>query len=1214
MFVQKRVSPVVKAMASAVCALFTGMASAAVPAVVASNHQTVVSGIVNGTFRVVANAKGDIFYTTPATTTSDYANAKLMELPAGTTTPITLLYDLNGPHSADIDPYGNVYVNNTYNGHVILVPQLADGTYQTNVDAYRVVGNTTLGYPTVTCSLPLPSPTTKAGTSDCALPTLGVLTGYFAQTTDMTMDGAGNYYFVDVNDNISLGKYNRIIKQSNAGVVSVVADSLTYAGNAEIASDAAGNLYYANGTGLYMIAAGTSTPVQMNAATLSKPGGVTVDAAGNLIVSDSGHSRLVVEPFENGAVNFANEYLLAPYYTPNGVGFDGFGTVYYASANSGTATVSQAQTSVYNVGALAVNATSASSLVYFSFNKTTTVGGFSVRGNGASIATTGNTCPSSVATAITYTAGQSCSYNATLKPTRVGAVTGYVGLNDGAGNIVAQMVFTAIGTGSAENIDPGTVAAVGSGFTTPQGVAVDRAGNIFVADSGASTVWELVGGTGTPVAVGTGLNKPTGVSVDLAGNLFIADTGNQRVVEVPLVGTSVSTAAQLVVASNLLAPIVIANGPLSSLYIASSGVFSRYEVRGLLPPALTYTSSFVKFALPSAITVDNAGNVFIGDSSAGVVAEFTAAQTLYTNDATNYPQMNVVTGLTNPTGLATDTAGNLFVIDSATAQAFRVPNTNGTLDSSSKFPVGTFTAPYGIATDSAGNLIVSDLTSGSPAVYRVTRTLGVINFPYQNINTTSAPQTSQIVSSGTSALTLGAPLYTATGDTTRFSLASSTCTAGQTLAAAGTCNLTATFTPAAKASYQEVLAISATPTVATSPFNLTLNGLGTVQAATTLAIQQPTGTIRYGTPVTLTAVLSPASFNVANPTGNVTFTINSQVQKPVAVSTTNGVTTATITTSALSGGGNSISAVYSGDINYQPSTASAVVVTLQLASTTTTLAISDTFTNPTNQAVGNKVTLTATVTASVAGSLSGTVNFISGGTVLASATPTLLSGSTTVYTASVTTTSIPAGTYNVYAEYTGNSNYTKSDSATQQLIIAQPSIYLVSDTYNVTASAGSPGIANLTVGSLGGATGPTYFSCTGMPANSTCRLVPGYLPNLATNTAYPVTAQFVVDYTDGATLPPVASLRIKSELVLACLLGMPALFSLRRRKGLAGKLGLVVALLMLPLASMVSGCSSGTTPAAVTPAGTYPITITAGISTTAPFKTSTSITINLTVK
>src|SRR5207248_2211419 len=82
----------------------------------------------------------------------------------------------------------------------------------------------------------------------------------------------------------------------------------------------------------------------------------------------------------------------------------------------------------------------------------------------------------------------------------------------------------------------------------PYGVTIDAAGNLFIADTFSSRVREVVRATGAIVTVaGTGafgyggdggpataasLNHPEGVAVDAAGNLFIADTFNSRVREV----------------------------------------------------------------------------------------------------------------------------------------------------------------------------------------------------------------------------------------------------------------------------------------------------------------------------------------------------------------------------------------------------------------------------------------------------------------------------------------------------------------------------------------------------------------------------------------------------------------------------------------------------------------------------------------------------------
>src|ERR1035441_8261894 len=82
---------------------------------------------------------------------------------------------------------------------------------------------------------------------------------------------------------------------------------------------------------------------------------------------------------------------------------------------------------------------------------------------------------------------------------------------------------------------------VGSGLNDPTGVAVDGAGDVFIADSSNNRVVEvpyLGNGTyGTQTDVPRlGLHGPQGVAVDGAGDVFIADFGNSRVVEVPYLG------------------------------------------------------------------------------------------------------------------------------------------------------------------------------------------------------------------------------------------------------------------------------------------------------------------------------------------------------------------------------------------------------------------------------------------------------------------------------------------------------------------------------------------------------------------------------------------------------------------------------------------------------------------------------------------------------
>src|SRR5262249_45377210 len=86
---------------------------------------------------------------------------------------------------------------------------------------------------------------------------------------------------------------------------------------------------------------------------------------------------------------------------------------------------------------------------------------------------------------------------------------------------------------SASGVQPASVQSVvpAAGLFLPQGAAVDKTGDVSIADTGNNRVVE-VKADGTQATVGSGLSLPSGVAVDGKGNVFIADTGNNRVVEV----------------------------------------------------------------------------------------------------------------------------------------------------------------------------------------------------------------------------------------------------------------------------------------------------------------------------------------------------------------------------------------------------------------------------------------------------------------------------------------------------------------------------------------------------------------------------------------------------------------------------------------------------------------------------------------------------------
>jgi uncharacterized protein (TIGR03437 family) len=199
-------------------------------------------------------------------------------------------------------------------------------------------------------------------------------------------------------------------------------------------------------------------------------------------------------------------------------------------------------------------------------------------------------------------------------------------------------------TGFGGEGEPATLTPLNS----PQGVVADPEGNVYIADTGHNRVIRVdsagnihtVAGTGTPGDAGGGtamgeLYGPTGLALDSDGNLYIADTQNQRIC--------------------VLAP----GGTIST--IAGTGI-SGYGGDGGAAMA-------AQLSYPAAVAVDANENLYIADTGNNRVREVTPGGNIATIAGSGDAAYNGDSGpalamaLDNPSGLALDGQGNLWVAD-----------------------------------------------------------------------------------------------------------------------------------------------------------------------------------------------------------------------------------------------------------------------------------------------------------------------------------------------------------------------------------------------------------------------------------------------------------------------------------------------------------------------------------------------------------------------
>jgi len=247
--------------------------------------------------------------------------------------------------------------------------------------------------------------------------------------------------------------------------------------------------------------------------------------------------------------------------------------------------------------------------------------------------------------------------------------------------------------------------------------------------------------------------------------------------------------------------------------------------------------------------------------------------------------------------------------------------------------------------------------------------------------------------------------------------------------------------------------------------------------STSLSVS-PNPTTAYS-PITLSSVVS-SQYGV--PTGSVVFSAGSTVLATAALNA-NGRAVAAVST--LGAGSYSITANYTADTRFQPSSSPAVQETVTAANTTTVLTAT-----PNPAVLGQAVTLTATVSASQGpAGLSGTINFLDGSTVLGSAKLG------TNNAASLTTASLSAGTHSLTASYGGSGSFAPSTSAVVKEVVNVPALGFTLSTTGVTSqtiTAGQAATYTYAIAPIdnGNYPGTVTFVVTGLPPGASYSVSP----------------------------------------------------------------------------------------------------------------------------
>jgi hypothetical protein len=647
----------------------------------------------------------------------------------------------------------------------------------------------------------------------------------------IAFDPAGDFYIGD--------SLNNVIRKVTAatGVITTVAGCCENSGNP--------------GTGGYSGDGGPATGAELNGPYL-----VAFDAAGNLYIGDlynnvirkvTAATGVITTVAGNGTHGYSGDggpATSAELFYPSGVAFDAAGNFYIGDTfNMVVRKVTVSTGIITTVAGCCEN----------SGNSGT--GGYS--GDGGPATSAELYYPSGVATDAAGDLYIADMWNCVIR--EVTAATG--------------IITTVAGIPKVCNYSGDGGPATGAALDGPIDVALDTAGNLYIADDDNNVIREVAAATGVITTVaGNGydagtydggysgdggpatsaeLFSPDAVSVDAAGNFYIGDTYNNVVRKVDVVTTTLASSvnpSSYGQAVTLTATVSGGSSPTGTVgFTANSAAISGCSAVTLDSGQAQCTTSTLPLGAESIIAAYSGDSKNPGTSSMPVSQGVDPANLIVTAKSESMALGGVVPALSyTMTGFVLgDTQGT-----ATTGQPIRT--TTATSDSpAGAYPI-TITAGTLVLTKS---YYVLSLVNGTLTINGAATAVGLfpgtLAFPLQGLGTTSTAQTITVTSLGTGALTISSIGVTG-ADTGDFGISNNCPISPSTLAANATCTISVKFTPTATGPRQA--AVTIVSNAPTSPNAVFVSGAGTAVSLSPASLSF--GGVAVGNSTTLPVTLT----------------------------------------------------------------------------------------------------------------------------------------------------------------------------------------------------------------------------------------------------------------------------------------------------------------------------------------------------------------------